>query len=114
MPMMDGMQILCGVEVSTEMELSELTRPPTNLKMHQTTFFDDNGDNDDDIDHDYDVLDGDHCYHRAHFDDHGDNGNDDIVKTPTGIKIYEHIVSNQYCQRFILLPLNHIFWQQMV
>ena len=61
MPMTDGMQILCGVEVSTEMELSELTRPPTNLKMHQTTFFDDIGDNDDDIDHDYDVLDGDHC-----------------------------------------------------
>ena len=61
MPMMDGMQILCGVEVSTEMELSELTRPPTNLKMHQTTFFDDIGDNDDDIDHDYDVLDGDRC-----------------------------------------------------
>ena len=61
MPMMDGMQILCGVEVSTEMELSELTRPPTNLKMHQTTFFDDIGDNGDDIDHDYDVLDGDYC-----------------------------------------------------
>ena len=61
MPMMDGMQILCGVEVSTEMELSELTRPPTNLKMHQTTFFDDNGDNYDNIDHDYDVLDGDNC-----------------------------------------------------
>ena len=59
--MMNAMQILCGVEVSTEMELSELTRPPTNLKMHQTTFFDDNCDNDDDIDRDYDVLDGDHC-----------------------------------------------------
>ena len=54
MPMMVGMQILCGVEVSTEMELSELTRPPTNLKMHQTAFFDDNGDNDDDGDHDDD------------------------------------------------------------
>ena len=51
-PMMNAMQIFCGVELSTKLELLGLT--VAHLKMHQSSFYhyldDDHINNDDDHD----------------------------------------------------------------